>query len=171
MASVPSNAAAEPFARAADGTVAVGLPAPARDVLASMLASLTAVITDPDADTDPAVRALFPNPHPDDRDRQADWVAYAKPGLLRDRLEAIGTVEATLSRDTITDGEAYTWMTVLNSLRLVLAARLGIADRPEPADDADSGTIGLYQTYWALGDLVARLVERAAETVPDATAA
>lgn len=168
---MPSNAAAEPFARAADGTIAIGLPAPARDVLASMLTSLTAVITDPDADTDPAVRALFPNPHPDDRDRQADWVAYAKPGLLRDRLEAIGTVEATLSRDTITDDEAYTWMTVLNSLRLVLAARLGIADRPEQADDADSGTIGLYQTYWALGDLVARLVERAAETVPGATAA
>lgn len=162
------NAATEPFTRAADGTVTVGLPGPARDVLASMLTSLTAVITDPDAGTDPAVAVLFPNPHPDDRDRQADWAAYAKPGLVRDRLEAIGTVEATLTRDTLSDDEAYTWMSVINSLRLVLADRLGVADQPEPPAGADDATIGLYRTYWALGDLVARLVERASETVPGA---
>lgn len=111
---------------------------------------------------DPAVARLVPDAYRDDADAAAEFRSVTQGDLLERRVADTRTVRETLRVDgarlTVTDlgedaatdmltlpldeGQAAAWLRTLAALRLVLAARLGIADE----DDHDDGDprFGVY---------------------------
>lgn len=92
---------------------------------------------------DPALARLFPAAYGDDEAAEADFRRYTEPGLrarkaaearlvLGRLLESEEGKHATL----IADEEIDAWLKTLNSLRLILAVRLGLED-PDAAEFAE----------------------------------
>jgi hypothetical protein len=124
------------------------------------------------AEDDPARARLFPRAYldPTAESEEAEWQALVGPSLLRERLDALELVTATLDRAALvgewwqidlTPGDVHAWLGVLNDTRLVLGTRLGVTEeerRLDPADP-DAGPYALYQWLtWVQSDLVEALL-------------
>jgi hypothetical protein len=122
-------------------------------------------------DEDPARARLFPRAYldPTAETEEAEWQALIGPTLMRERLDALGTVARSLERAEA-DGATWTislepddvqaWLGVLNDTRLVLGTRLGVTQDEVEVDpaDPDAGAYGFYQWLtWVQGDLVEEL--------------
>jgi hypothetical protein len=118
---------------------------------------------------DPALRRLLPDAYRDDPEAAAEFRRYTdapmRDGMrvdvdvVRASLAGIGTAgHATLDDDT-----AQAWLRVLNRLRLVLAARLGI-ERAEDQDeldrlDEDDPRYAPHEVYSWMGYVLSELLE------------
>ncbi len=118
---------------AADGSVVLRLSAVEYRVLAQLPEQLGELLQGPV--DDPALERLFPRAYSDPAEEIAEheWQALSQPALLRDKLDAISVVQASLPADPGADvvlapEVADAWLRVVNDLRLVLAAR---ADRSD----------------------------------------
>jgi hypothetical protein len=123
-------------------------------------------------DDDPARARLFPRAYldPTAENEEAEWQALVGPELLRERLEALELITATLDRAelsgewwqiALTPDEVQAWLGVLNDTRLVLGTRLGVTEDDHDIDpaDPDAGSRALYQWLtWVQGDLVEELL-------------
>jgi hypothetical protein len=124
------------------------------------------------ADDDPARARLFPRAYldPTAESEEQEWQALVHPSLLRERLDAVELITATLGRAepvgdwwhiALTPDEVQAWMGVLNDTRLVLGTRLGVTEEERALDPADpeAGAYALYQWLtWLQGDLVDALL-------------
>ena len=84
---------------------------------------------------DPAVQRLFPNAYPDDDAASSDFRRFTERSLREGKvaraqmvLEGLEQLAAHDGRSEVEVDEARAWLGVLNDLRLVLAARLGVDD-------------------------------------------
>ena len=121
---------------------------------------------------DPARERLFPRAYldPTAESEEAEWQAVVHPSLLRERLDALRLINATLGRASpegdwwqiaLTPDEVQAWLGVLNDTRLVLGTRLGVTDEERALDPADpeAGAYAMYQWLtWLQGDLVEALL-------------
>jgi hypothetical protein len=121
---------------------------------------------------DPAGQRLFPSPYLDPTEEQAEseWQAMVVPDLLRQRLDALERVTASLGRARregdwmeveLAGDDVQAWLSVLNDTRLVLGSRLGVSEDDDrlPADPTQAGAFQVY--VWLTGvehDLVEQLL-------------
>ncbi len=142
-----------PIHRRPDGTFAVDLAAPERDVLRTLVDQLRELIT-----TDsPALSRLFPPPYGDDEARNEGYAALAGPELIEHRLAALEVVRDTVDATTLDEEQLSAWMRSINDVRLVLGTMLEVTDDDVPPS-VDEGNAATYQAYEYLGFLLERIV-------------
>jgi hypothetical protein len=106
---------------------------------------------------DPAGQRLFPRAYldPTEEEAETEWKAMVHPDIMRQRLDALAVVAASLERATrrgdfmelsLEPDDVHAWLGVLNDVRLVLGTRLEITEdewEVEP-DDPRAGAFGVY---------------------------
>jgi hypothetical protein len=121
---------------------------------------------------DPAGRRLFPAAYldPTEEAAETEWKAMVHPDLMRQRLDALAVVAASLERSTrqgdfmvleLAPDDVQAWLTVLNDVRLVLGTRLDITedDWEITADDPRAAAYDVYAWLTYLqGDLIDQLL-------------
>jgi hypothetical protein len=140
-----------PFEPVAGG-VRVDLPASVRDLLRQILPQLRDVLEGGDASRDPALARMFPAAYPDDPLRSLEFETSVGSELLRERLDAIRTMEGSLDADRLSDEQLLAWHATVNGLRLVLGTRIGITEDVslEEVSDDDRPAFELYHDLTAL---------------------
>lgn len=136
------------------GLFALNLTADERSTLLGFVDQLNEVIASP-AD-DPRVRRLFPTAYHDNPEHDAEYQGFMREELTQSRRASIDTVRSVLvSDEPMTEAQLYSFMTVLNSLRLVLGTLLDV-DEGEDLDliPEDSPAFGQAQLYEYLGWLL-----------------
>ena len=121
------------FQRVGDRTL-IRLEEEERLMLVDLAGQFRSVVAD---DHDPGLRRLYPTAYPDNPDWDADYASLVHDDLVRLRLEASDTVEATAGSPSLADDELADWMQVLNGLRLLLGTRLDISEEDQFDPEAD----------------------------------
>ena len=117
---------------------------------------------------------LFPRAYLDPTQEEAEdeWQQMVHPELLRERLEALELIGASLQRGTehrdklrveLSEDETQAWLGVLNDTRLALGTRLGVTEETDYSrvDPADPSTASYAMYMWLTevqGDLVETLL-------------
>ena len=136
------------------GLFVLNLTTDERTTLCGFVDQLNDIISAPH--DDPRVRRLFPTAYHDNPEHDAEYQGFMRDELAQSRRTSIETVRAVLlSDEPMTEAQLYAFMTVLNSLRLVLGTLLDV----DEADDLDlipedSPAFGQAQLYEYLGWLL-----------------
>jgi hypothetical protein len=149
--------------RTRQGTYAIRLPGPERDLLADLveqLRELLLVTTD-----DASVRRLFPAAYHDDPERDREYQQLVRDELLERRLASLATVEATSTADELDEDQLTAWLTALNDLRLVLGTRLDVSE-DQDAIAEDDPMAPAMAVYGYLSVLLGDVVDALAEDLP-----
>jgi hypothetical protein len=135
-----------------DGSFSLNLNEAERDTMTEFVGQLESLLT-AGADDD-RLRRLFPVAYHDNPDFDAEYQGYMRDELVQSRASSINTVrEILISTEPISESQLHAFMTVLNSLRLVLGTLLDIGEEdiePEPDDPA----FGQWELYSYLGWLL-----------------
>ena len=140
------------------------------DVVAELRAVIEAGVRD-----DPVSRRLYPRAYldPTEEASEEQWQALVQPDLMRERLDALATVTATLTDATparrgsleivLTEASESQWLAVLNDARLAHGTALELTEETElddfAADDPRRGRFLLYAALTALqGELIDALL-------------
>src|SRR5206468_3083924 len=99
-----------------------------RDLLRQVLPQLRDVLEGGDASRDPALARMFPAAYPDDPLRSLEFEATVGSELLRERLDAIRTMEDSLDAEQLSNEQLLAWHATVNALRLVLGTRIGVTE-------------------------------------------
>ena len=149
------------FQRVGDRTL-IRLEEEERLMLVDLAGQFRSVVAD---DHDPGLRRLYPIAYPNNPDWDADYASLVHDDLVRLRLEAADTVEATAGSPSLADDELADWMQVLNGLRLLLGTRLDISEEDQFDPEADDAPARALLAW--LGFLLEEAVVAAGE--PDGT--
>jgi len=117
-----------------DGTFDVDIPREQRDVLRDLPRQLDELVSDGDADSDPALRRLFPSADLDDPEHASEFDQLVRGELVSQRHTAIDTMRRTIDSDRLSEDELTSWLAVVNDLRLVLGTRLDVTEETTPDD-------------------------------------
>lgn len=144
-----------------NGLFAFRLSADERTTLVGFLDQLEQLLTG--ADDDPRLHRLFPVAYHQDPEHDAEYQGYMRDELVQSKLNSLQQVrDALLTDDDFTEAQLYAFMTVVNSLRLVLGTLLDVSEDDDlddlPEDDPSFGQGQLYGylgwilewTVWAL---------------------
>jgi uncharacterized protein DUF2017 len=146
--------------RRRDGTFALDIPPDQRELLRGLPAQLRELLSDGDAQTDPALRRLFPPADLDDAEHAAEFDRLVREDLLAERSAAIDTMERTIDADRVSEDELVAWLGALNDLRLVLGTRLDVTEETAPQDfPEDDPRAQAYALYAYLSFLEEQIVE------------
>ena len=148
------------FPRRADGTFDVAVPTDQRDVLRELPGQLGELLSEGDAETDPALRRLFPSADLDDPEHASEFDRLVREELLGERNGAIDTMRRTIDAERLSEDELVAWLAVVNDIRLVLGTRLDVTEdtTPDEFDDRDPRTPA-YALYAYLSILEESIVE------------
>jgi hypothetical protein len=156
------------FRKGPDDTLVLVLDPDEAQLLAMLPNELQEVFDSPLSD--PAAERLFPRAYldPTEEEAEAEWRAMVHPDLLRQRLDSLSTVRASLERATpagewietaLTPDEVQAWLGVLNDARLMLGTRLAITEA-EPLIEPTDPKAGSYALYYWLTSLQTDLVDQ-----------
>jgi len=143
-----------PIAAIDNGLFEIRLTADERATLLGFVDQLEEVMLAPP--DDPRLRRLFPTAYHDNAEFDAEYQNYMRDELAQSRAASIQTVREVLGvEDPLTESQLYAFMTVLNSLRLVLGTLLDV-DEVDDLDliPEDSPAYGQAQLYEYLGWLL-----------------
>lgn len=154
--------------RIGDDRYRIKLPEPERDLVATMVPQLRALLVTDDV----SLTRLFPTAYADDPERDAGYHALVRDELLEKRFSSLDVVEETLATaDTGADvngDQLASWMRSLNDLRLVLGTRLDVGEDDDPDELDPSDPEGAaWSIYHYLGMLVSVIVDALAEELPE----
>lgn len=137
-----------------DGTFSINLDTDERATLIGFIHQLSAIVNG-DAN-DPRLTRLYPVAYHDDEEKNAEYQGFMRDELTQSRKTAITTAIDTLSStEPLSEAQVMAFMTVLNSLRLVLGTLLDVGEEAdEDLVDEDDPTFGQYQLYGYLGWLL-----------------
>jgi hypothetical protein len=142
----------------------VDLPDELREVLAEVCTEIDELLDGDDVSDHPALRRVFPPASPDDPAVQDTYRELVGAELLRSRRAALARIAAT-ARDTELDRATMeTWMTGLNTIRLVLGTRLEVDGETMPELAPDDPDLPAWALYEFLGALVGWIVDALART-------
>ena len=138
------------------GGIELRLPEAERAFLRSLAPEIRELLGTPD---DPAVARLFPNPYPDDEQRQEEYRLLAHTELMESHLAALKVLESSADAERLDDAQAEAWLRALNEVRLVLGTRLDVTEegteRPTTRDDPRLPVFAAYDYLSMLqGELV-----------------
>ena len=139
-----------------------------RSGLASILEQLRQLLV---GGKGPSLIRFQPPVHIHDHRASEEFWEMTGDSLLRHRLEAIDTVEATLDGAPLDDNGVAAWMQTINSVRLYLGNTLevGAATFNPPQEGDQPQDAARYVLYEWLGGLLDQLVAVAAETLAPGT--
>jgi hypothetical protein len=107
---------------------------------------------------DPSLRRLHPAAYDDDPEREAEYRRLVRDDLLRQRLQALGVMEATIDAGTLDQEQMTAWLAAINDIRLVLGTRLDVTEEMYeeglPPEDPRSAIFALYQYLGLLEEQV-----------------
>ena len=127
-------------ARKRDGTFVLRLDADEVELLASLAAQLDPLLDDSAAN--PVLRRLFPPAHTEDVLAEAAWQIEQGSSLRDSRRAALDTLRHPPGQP-MSEDQLVAWMQGVNSLRLVLAERLGVGDDSDQERDLVTALSGL----------------------------
>ena len=167
------------FERRRDGGLDVTLATDELDLLRSLPEELRSLYEAERNEDDPVSARLFPRAYldPTAEDAEREWRELVHPELVRERVEALEYVVATLDRATegrrgfvtveLGPDEVNAWLVVLNDARLALGTRLGVTEELEydELDPNDPRAPGLAAYAW-LTHLEGELVETLLDDLP-----
>ena len=142
--------------RQPDGTWAVHLDAPERELLASLADQLDELIDDDPGDA--GLRRLFPTAYLDDPKREEEFQLLAGDELRASRRAALAVLRSTAAAGVLDDDQATAWLQALNALRLVVGTRLDVSEEDDGVVAADDPDAPLWAVYGFLTWLVSRAV-------------
>lgn len=147
-----------PIERARRGRFRLRLGAEERELLRTLPGQLREIL----GTEDPSVRRLHPPAYQNDPEREEEYRRLVRDDLLRQRLEALAVMEATVDADTIDQEQLAAWLGALNDLRLVLGTRLDVTEEMYeegiPDDDARAPAFAVYQYLgWLQENVVSAL--------------
>jgi hypothetical protein len=146
--------------RRGDGAFDVDIEREQRDVLRGLPAQLRELLADGNAETDEALRRLFPTANLDDPVHAAEFDRMVREDLTAQRGSAIETMERTIDADRLSEDELLGWLGVMNDLRLVLGTRLDVTEETSPEDfEGDDPRAHAYTLYAYLSYLEEQIVE------------
>jgi len=137
-------------------TIAVNIPEPVRELLLSMTNQLRELLL---VDNGEEIRRLYPTAYPEDEEFEADYKSMVHDQLLMARLEAIDTVEATVTNTEITSEQADQWMGTINEIRLVLGTKLDVSEDDEGEIDSDDPEASSRVIYQVLTSILGSLTD------------
>ncbi len=154
-----------------DGTISAEFTSDEVAILVELTGQLSELLRQAPHD-DGALRRLLPDAYPDDRAASAEFRRFTSPALvdrklatasailtaLRKSVEASAEMGATAGTQTVLRLDtqaALSWLTAVGDLRLVIAARLGIAD---DGDEGEPGSV-MTEVYDWLGFVQGSLVD------------
>jgi hypothetical protein len=143
-----------PVRRRRDGTFAVDLGEPERQLLHTLVDQLDELLS-----TDsPVLERLFPPPYGDDVERNEGYAALAHPELIEHRRAELAVVRSSLDATSLDEDQLTAWMRSVNDLRLVLGTILEVEEDgvPPEVDDDNEAT---FQAYEYLGYLLEMIVD------------
>lgn len=148
--------------RRRDGTYAVALPRPEREVLAALPGQLREAL----AADEPTLYRLFPPAYADDPAANLEYHRLVGEGLVDGRLAALAELERTAYAERLTEEELGAWLGALESLRLVLGTQLDVTEEmsAEPLDPASPNAHRLALYHW-LSWLQEQVVQALTETL------
>lgn len=127
---------------------------------------------------DPARARLFPRAYldPTEEDAEREWEAAVHAELLRERLEGLARLAATLDaaestgrrvRVVLSGDDVSVWLSVLNDARLAFGERLGVTDDTDVYRYAPDDPLALEKAAYAwLTTLQGALVETRLDAMP-----
>jgi hypothetical protein len=118
---------------------------------------------------EPHLRRLFPPAYANDAERDAGYQVLTRDELLERKMTAIAVVRRTLAGGDVDAEELSAWMTIINSMRLVLGTRLDVDEDPV-VPDADDPLAFPYAVYEYLGVLLYQVVDALGDDLPPPTA-
>jgi hypothetical protein len=137
------------------------------DIVAELRAVIEAGVRD-----DPVSRRLYPRAYldPTEEASEEQWQALVQPGLMRERLDALATVTATLAdaaptrrgsvEIVLNEASEGQWLGVLNDARLAHGTALDLTEETELDDfDSNDPRRPRFLLYVALTALQGELVE------------
>jgi hypothetical protein len=149
--------AAHFFRRRRDGTFTIRLSEEGRETFRTLAAQLIELVREGDP-SDPAIRRLFPPAFVDDDAEAEAFDALTRTDLAAQRIAGAETVLATVDGKVLTEDDLAAWLAVANDLRLVLGARLAIAEDSGP-EDFDGEDAETFVFYGFLSGLVSDAIE------------
>lgn len=137
-----------------DGTFSINLTADERATLLGFVEQLESVL-ESGAD-DPRAKRLFPVAYHNDPEKDSEYQGYMQDELAQSRAAAIASVKTALaSTETLSEAALIAFMTVLNSLRLVLGTLLDVGEGTDEDEiDEDDPQMSQFQLYGYLGWLL-----------------
>jgi Domain of unknown function (DUF2017) len=144
--------------RRPDGGFDIDIERDQRDVLRGLPGQLRELLQEGDAETDAALRRLFPTADPDDPVHAAEFDRMVREDLKAERGSAIETMERTVDAGRVSEDELVGWLAVVNDLRLVLGTRLDVSEDTTP-DDFEERDMHAYALYAYLSYLEEQIVE------------
>jgi hypothetical protein len=144
--------------RTRGGRFRLGLTDEEREVLRALPGQLRELL---DTD-DPSLRRLHPPAYQDDPERDAEYRRLVRDDLLRQRLQSLEVMEATIDAGILDQEQMTAWLGAINDLRLVLGTRLDVTEKMYeegiPPEDPRAATFALYQYLgWLEEQVVAAL--------------
>lgn len=146
-----------------DGTISINLQDTEREALAGLLDQLESLLSgDPN---DPRVRRLYPAAYHQNPEHEAEYRSFMMPELIASRATAIEKAREALERtEPLETEQALSFMTVLNTLRLVLGTMLDVDEGSDPDLEPSDPGYEQWQLYGYLGWLLEWTVEALADT-------
>jgi hypothetical protein len=137
-----------------DGTFRINFADHERETLLAFVEQLESLLANGAADD--RLKRLYPVAYHADAEKDAEYQGYMRDELSQSRAAAINTVKELLTtEESVSEAQIMAFMTVLNSLRLVLGTMLDVSeDTDEDAFDEDDPLWGQYQLYGYLGWLL-----------------
>jgi hypothetical protein len=148
------------IARRSDGAFDLDIPPDQRDVLRDLPDQLDELVRQGDAETDPALKRLFPSADLDDPEHASEFDQLVHGELVAQRHTAVETMRRTIDADRLTEDEMASWLAVVNDLRLVLGTRLDVTEETTPDEfGARDPRTPVYALYAYLTYLEETIVE------------
>lgn len=118
------------------------------EVVLHLVDELRTLLTN--TNSEPAAEALtarlFPVVHPENAEMEAEYQRLMRDELVQSKLSALSQVEAALrGNGRVNESQLLAFMQAVNSIRLVLAVMLGIAD--DESAEAIDGISELAETH------------------------
>ena len=140
------------------GEIRLSLSAEERELLRNLPGQLEEVFDA--APEDPSLLRLSPPAYTDQPEQEAEYRKYMGDDLRQRQREALRVLRETAGAERLSEEQAQSWLSALNSLRLVLGTQLDITEeddvvaRPDP-DDPRAPALALYgYLSWLLDQVV-----------------
>ncbi len=108
--------------------IEICLDGESREVLLELAKQFRSLLLE---DSDDSLKRLYPPAYLDHSELNVEYVSLVHDDLLQEKLTSIDIFESTIWLEFVEIEKFFSWMAVLNSIRLVLGTRLDVSEEDE----------------------------------------
>ena len=144
--------------RKRDGRYAIRLSAEVRQLIGQLLDELRQLLATEEPG-DGRLQRLFPPAYLADAEKDAEYQRFMRSELLTSRMAALDQVRDTLDAKELSEAELTSWMTSLNSVRLVIGTLLDVSEDDDMGNlTPEDPSFGGYLLYSELSVILEHIV-------------